>query len=244
MTIPKWSEERTNKLVTFVGNESPVSVETVTAAALELETSARSIASKLRKLGVEVQSVAAAATKKYTKEQEEEIRAFVESNAGLYTYAEVAVNVCGASFTTKEIQGKILSMELTDKIKPTPKQEAAKKYSDEEEAKLIDLANSGAFMEDIAEALGKDIKSVRGKCLAVRSKLAGIPKQRESHSNAKEDALTELGDISGLRVNEIAEKIGKTERGVKYMLTARHLTCKNYDGAAKAAKAAEKRAAG
>jgi len=41
-----------------------------------------------------------------------------------------------------------------------------------------------------------------------------------------------------LSVEEIAEQIGKTARGVKTMLTRRGLTASNYDGAAKAAKAA------
>ena len=65
-----------------------------------------------------------------------------------------------------------------------------------------------------------------------------IPPQRETKSTATVDPLTELGDISDMTVEEIAEEIGKTERGVKTMLTRRGLIAQDYDGAAKKEKAA------
>ena len=49
MALPKWTEERTDQLVSFVGDESPVSQATVAEAAEQLETSTRSVSSKLRK---------------------------------------------------------------------------------------------------------------------------------------------------------------------------------------------------
>ena len=51
--------------------------------------------------------------------------------------------------------------------------------------------------------------------------------------------MSDLGDISGMTVEAIAEAIGKTARGVKTMLTRRGLSAADYDGAAKAAKAAQ-----
>ncbi len=56
MALPKWTDERTDTLTEFVGEESPVSQSTVIEAADELETSPRSVASKLRKMGYEVES--------------------------------------------------------------------------------------------------------------------------------------------------------------------------------------------
>ena len=41
-----------------------------------------------------------------------------------------------------------------------------------------------------------------------------------------------------MTVEEIADEIGKTERGVKTMLTRRGLVAADYDGAAKKEKAA------
>ena len=49
MALPKWTDERTQQLTDFVGSESPVSQATVANAADELETSVRSVSSKLRK---------------------------------------------------------------------------------------------------------------------------------------------------------------------------------------------------
>ena len=43
MALPKWTDERTEELVTFVGDESPISQGTVAEAADQLETSTRSI---------------------------------------------------------------------------------------------------------------------------------------------------------------------------------------------------------
>ena len=50
--------------------------------------------------------------------------------------------------------------------------------------------------------------------------------------------MADLGDVSGMTVEEIAEAIGKTARGVKTMLTRRGLSASDYDGAARKEKAA------
>ena len=54
MALPKWTDERTSELTSFVGDESPVSQATVASAAEQLETSVRSVSSKLRKMGFDV----------------------------------------------------------------------------------------------------------------------------------------------------------------------------------------------
>ena len=50
-TLPKWTDERTDTLTNFVGDETPVSQATVADAAGQLETTTRSVSSKLRKMG-------------------------------------------------------------------------------------------------------------------------------------------------------------------------------------------------
>ena len=57
MALPKWTDERTSALESFVGDETPVSQATVAAAAEDLETSVRSVSSKLRKMGYDVENV-------------------------------------------------------------------------------------------------------------------------------------------------------------------------------------------
>ena len=52
MALPKWTDERTSALESFVGSESPVSQATVANAAEELETSVRSVSSQTQKDGL------------------------------------------------------------------------------------------------------------------------------------------------------------------------------------------------
>ena len=85
MALPKWTDERTEALTTFVGGESPVSQATVAEAADQLETSTRSISSKLRKMGFDVELASAASGKSFTADQEATLSAFVTDNSGQYT---------------------------------------------------------------------------------------------------------------------------------------------------------------
>lgn len=237
MTIPKWTEERTAQLVDAVGDESPVSRATVAEVADELGTSTRSISSKLRKLGYDVE-LASATPRAFSDEVTEELRHFVTQNTGEYTYADIAEKFPGG-YTAKAIQGKILSMELTGHVKEAPKVEHAKSYTPDEEALVLKLIREGKYVEEIAEAVGKSVQSVRGKALSLQraGEIDAMPKQRDVKGPAA-DPLDAIGDVSALSVAQIAEQIGKTERGVKTMLTRRGLKASDYDGAAKKEKAA------
>lgn len=243
-SIPKWNDERTNTLTEMVGSESPVTQATVATAAEALETTTRSVSSKLRKMGYEVELASASHTKTFSDEEEATLRSFVEGNSGDYTYAEIAGSFADGKYSAKSIQGKLLSMELTSHVKPTEKPETVRTYSESEETTFLDMVSNGSFVEDIADALGKSINSVRGKALSFlrNGDIDSIPAQRESRAKTKEDALGALGDITGMTVEQIADSIDKTTRGVKTMLTRRGLTCANYDGAKKAAKNAAKAA--
>jgi hypothetical protein len=215
-----------------------ITQDTVASASVELDTTTRSISSKLRKMGYDVELAASAHKKAFTDEQAEALSSFVTGNSGEYTYADIAAAYERGAFTAKQVQGKILSMELTGHVKPAEKVEIARTYSTSEEATFLEMVGNSAFVEEIAEALGKSINSVRGKALSfLRSgEITSIPKQKESRAKANVDALTELGDISAMTVEQIAESIDKTVRGVKTMLTRRGITCANHDGAKKAAK--------
>jgi hypothetical protein len=241
MALPKWTDERTAELTSFVGTESPVSQETVAEAADRLETSTRSVSSKLRKMGFEVELASARASKSFSEAQEATLVSFLESNSGEYTYAQIADHFDNGAFSAKQLQGKILSMELTDHVKPAPKVESVKTYSSEEEATFISMVNDGAFVEAIADALNRSVNSVRGKALSLlrSGDINAIPRQEVTKGTSKADPFEDLADIATMTVEQIAESIGKTARGVKTMLTRRGLAAADYDGAAKAAKAAE-----
>ena len=239
MALPKWTDERTAELTSFVGDESPVSQNTVAEAAVQLETSTRSVSSKLRKMGFDVELASATSTRAFSDAQEATLASFVSDNSGQYTYADIASHFEGGAFSPKSIQGKILSMELTDHVKPAPKPESVKTYTDAEEATFVEMVNGGSFVEEIAEALGKTVNSVRGKALSLlrAEAIVAIPKQKETKGASKADPLADLGDVAAMTVEQIADAIGKTARGVKTMLTRRGLVAADYDGASKKEKA-------
>ena len=240
MALPKWTDERTEALTNFVGGESPVSQATVAEAAVNLETSTRSISSKLRKMGYDVELASTAGGRSFSESQEATLRSFVTDNSGAYTYAQIAEHFEGGEFSPKSVQGKILSMELTAHVAPAPKVESVRTYSEAEEATFVTMVNDGAFVEAIAEALGRTVNSVRGKALSLlrSGEIQAIPRQETTKGSANVDPLAGV-NVASMTVEAIADSIGKTARGVKTMLTRRGLTAADYDGAAKAAKTAQ-----
>tara|TARA_X000001382_G_scaffold127132_1_gene114607 strand:+ start:5203 stop:5925 length:723 start_codon:yes stop_codon:yes gene_type:complete len=238
MALPKWTDERTQSLVDFIGSESPISQATVASAADELETSTRSVSSKLRKMGYDVELASSVSHRTFSEDQEATLSTFVTDNSGQYTYADIAASFENGEFSAKSIQGKILSMELTSHVKPAEKPQSVRTYSPEEEATFTTMVNDGAFVEEIAEALGKTVNSIRGKALSLlrSGDINAIPRQKETKGSSKADPLSEV-DVENMNVADIADEIGKTVRGVKTMLTRRGLTCVDYDGAARKEKA-------
>lgn len=229
MAVPKWTDERTDTLTNFVGDESPVSQATVAEAAEQLETSTRSVSSKLRKMGFDVEPAASGSSRAFSSDEEDTLREFVVSNSGEYTYGEIAETFAGGAYSAKSVQGKILSMELTEHVRPTEKPASTKTYTDEEEATFLEMVQDGAYVEDIADALGRPVNSIRGKALSLlRSKqIDAIPSQRDLKGSTA-DPLEALGDLSEMTVDQIAEEIGKTVRGVKTMITRRGLQVADY----------------
>ena len=231
-----WTEDREEQLLEAVGDERPVTQETVAAAAEVLDVSPRSASAKLRKMGIEVEKAGPRA-RKFSEEQEEALVAFLEDNTGEFTYAEIAEKFAGGEFSAKQIQGKILSLEMTDSVKPTPKKEVEKKYSEEEENTFVTMARAGKFLEEIAEALGKTVPSVRGKALSLTrtGELESIPAQRDKVA-PKVDYFEALGaeKIAQLTVAELSEGSGKTPRGVRTILTRRNYDAADYKAKKKA----------
>jgi hypothetical protein len=241
-----WSDESVATLLGIVGNQNPVTVDAVTQAAEALGKSTRSIASKLRQLDREVASLAKEKTSVFTAEEGQDLADFVEANAGVLTYKQIAENFMDGKFSAKQIQGKLLALELTGSVKPSEKVEAQRTYTEAEESKFISMAQAGQFIEDIAAALGKTVASIRGKALSLTrsNQISKIPAQRESHAKDTVDPVTALGDrIHTMTVDEIAAAVDKTPRGLRTLLTRRGIKVADYDGAQKKAKAEAKVAA-
>lgn len=239
----KWSDEAIATLMSIVGSNSPVSVAKVEQAAAELDFSPRSVASKLRQLDREVASMAKEKTSAFTEAETESLKQFVTRKNGSLTYKEIGEKFAEGKFTAKQIQGKLLALEMTGMVKPTEKVEVARTYSEAEETKFVSMVQGGKFIEDIATALNKSIASVRGKALSLtrNGQIDKIPAQRESHATQSVDPVNSLGDrIVTMTVAEIAAAADKTERGIKTLLTRRGIKVADYDGAAKKAKAEAK----
>jgi transposase len=244
----KWSDATVDQLMKLIGSKRPVSAEVVEHVAHELgeDYSARSVASKLRNLEIEVATMAKEKTSAFTEDEGAELAEFVVSNSGTLTYKQIAEQFMDGKFTPKQIQGKLLALELTGSVKPAEKVEIARTYTDAEEAKFVAMAEKGAFIEDIAAALNKSIASVRGKALSLNRKgqISKIPAQKNSYAKDSVDPVAQLGEkIHAMTVAEIAAAVDKTGRGIKTMLTRRGIKVADYDGATKKDKADAKRAA-
>lgn len=224
--MSKWTNERVAQLTDLIGSVEQVSQALVSTTAEAMEVTKRSIASKLRKMGFDVEKVSQSIPA-YTPENTDEIRAFLDTKSGQHTYAEIADLVCGGEFGAKSMQGKILSMELTAAVKATPAKEVVKSFSDAEQDTVVSMAKAGKFLEEIAECLGKSLNVIRGKVLSlIRAEiLTSFPKQKNSKSTV--DPLSEL-NVSEMSVAAIAEALGKSERGIKTMLTNRGLNATDY----------------
>jgi hypothetical protein len=244
--LKKWSDEAVAQLLQIVGNESPVSVQRVEAAAEALEVSTRSVAAKLRQLDREVVSMAKEKVSAFSEEESHQLFNYVTNSPGAFTYKQIAEVFAGGKFTAKQIQGKLLALELTGSVKPAEKVEVARTYTEAEESKFVQMAERGQYIEDIATALGKTVASVRGKALSLTRKgqIAKIPAQRESHAKDQVDPIVALGErIASMTVAEIAAAVDKTERGLRTLLTRRGINVADYKGADKKAKAEAKAAA-
>lgn len=241
----KWNEAAVAQLMSIVGDTSPVTVALVEQAAAALEVTSRSIASKLRQLDREVASMAHVKVSAFTPEQGAALTSFVNSNAGALTYKDIAEQFENGAFSAKQIQGKLLALELTGSVKAAEKIEVARTYSDAEEEVFVKMANAGKFIEEISVTLGKSIASVRGKALSLTRKgqIDKIPAQKDSHAKNVVDPVVALGvAIAGMTVAEIAKAVEKTDRGIKTLLTRRGIKVADYDGEAKKAKAEAKAA--
>jgi transposase len=242
----KWNDEAVETLLKICGAEDPVSAASVEKAAVVLGVSTRSVASKLRQLDRDVASLAKEKVPAFTPEQSDSLAKFVNKYPNTYTYKEIAEQFEDGTFSAKQIQGKLLALELTGLVKPAEKVEAARTYTEAEETKFISMVKSGKLIEDIAEALGKSIASVRGKALSLTRSghIDKIPAQRESHAATQVDPVVSLGEkLFNMTVAQIAAAVDKTERGIRTLLTRRGIKVADYDGASKKLKAEGRRAA-
>jgi hypothetical protein len=224
----EYTDEMTAKLHAVAKNG--LTEETITALCDEFEFPRRSVTAKLRKLGYDVPKKPGQAPV-FSAEETDALKSFLSANNGSLTAEEIAAKFAGGKFNARQINGKVLSLELTSAVKPAEKKVQPKTFTEAEEAVIKQLVESGAFLEDIATRLSKPVNSVRGKLLSM-----GLKAKQRDKKEAKKDAYDGIEAMTGKTVKEIAEHFGKTERGVKTVLTRRGLSASDYTPKADAAE--------
>jgi len=202
--------------------ENGVTEELVETLVSEFEFPRRSVTAKYRKLGFEVpkkQNVPV-----FSAEESEALKNLLEANNGELTAEEIAAQFADGKFTSRQINGKALSLEMTGSIKAAEKKETPKTYTPEQESVITELVEAGKFIEEIAEALGKEVSSVRGKLLSM-----GLKAPQRDKKASRTDTYEGIEDIAADKtVAELAEHYGKTERGVRTVLTRRSIAAKDH----------------
>ena len=216
--------EYTEDMVTRMHDvaESGVTEEIIESLMGEFDFPRRSVTAKLRKLGYDVPKKPGAAPV-FSADETDELASFLESNSGNLTAEEISQQFAGGKFTARQINGKALSLEMTGHVKPAEKKVTPRTYSEDEEAKISDMVEGGSYLEEIADAMGRSVNSIRGKLLSM-----GLKAPQRDKKDSKADPYAGIEDMLDQTVEEIAEAFDKTVRGVKTVLTRRGLACADY----------------
>ena len=188
----------------------------------EFEFPRRSVTAKLRKLGFEVPKKPGAAPV-FSAEETEALSSFLSDNSGVHTAEEIAETFADGQFTARQINGKALSLEMTQHIKPAEKKVTPKTYTADEESIISSMVEGESYLEEIAEAVGKTVASVRGKLLSM-----GLKAPQRDKKASKSDPYEGIDGLTDQTVEQLADHFGKTVRGVKTVLTRRGLSAADY----------------
>lgn len=227
----EYTEDMVARMQAVAKNE--ITEEAIESLMTEFDFPRRSVTAKLRKLGFEVPKKPGAAPI-FSADETGALAEYLEDNSGEFTAEELAAHFSeawGREVNARQINGKALSMEKTGDIKPAEKKVAIRTYSDAEEATIAKLVAEGKFLEDVADALGRPVNSIRGKLLSMNLKAP----QRDKKAT-KSDPYEGIEDMLDKSVEEIATAFDKTVRGVKTVLTRRNLSCADYTPKATAAE--------
>ena len=202
--------------------ESGVTEEVIETLMEDFGFPRRSVTAKLRKLGFDVPKKPGAAPV-FSADETAELSDFLNENSGVYTADEISAQFADGKFTARQINGKALSLEMTSHVKPAEKKVTPRTFSEDEESQIESMVDENAYLEEIADALGRTINSVRGKLLSM-----GLRATQRDKKTSKSDPYEGIEDLLEQTVEEIADHFDKTVRGVKTVLTRRGLACADY----------------
>ena len=216
----EYTEDMVTRMHDVAG--SGVTEEIIESLMEEFDFPRRSVTAKLRKLGYDVPKKPGAAPV-FSADETDALSSFLEENSGNLTAEEISQQFAGGKFTARQINGKALSLEMTGHVKPAEKKVTPRTYSEEEESKISDMVDGGSYLEEIADAMGRSVNSIRGKLLSM-----GLKAPQRDKKDSKADPYAGIEDMLDQTVEEIAEAFDKTVRGVKTVLTRRGLACADY----------------
>jgi len=188
----------------------------------EFDFPRRSVTAKLRKLGYDVPKKPGAAPV-FSADETDALSSFLQENSGNLTAEEISQQFADGKFTARQINGKALSLEMTSHVKPAEKKVTPRTYSEDDEAIITDMVDNGAFLEEIADKVGRTPNSIRGKLLSM-----GLKAPQRDKKTSKSDPYEGIEDMLDQSVEDIASHFDKTVRGVKTVLTRRGLACADY----------------
>ena len=216
----EYTEDMVTRMHDVAG--SGVTEEIIESLMDEFDFPRRSVTAKLRKLGYDVPKKPGAAPV-FSADETDELASFLESNSGNLTAEEISQQFAGGKFTARQINGKALSLEMTGHVKPAEKKVTPRTYSEDEESKISEMVEGGSYLEEIADAMGRSVNSIRGKLLSM-----GLKAPQRDKKDSKADPYAGIEDMLDQTVEEIAEAFDKTVRGGKTVLTRRGLACADY----------------
>jgi hypothetical protein len=228
MSNYKYTDEIEARIRAVVGT-APTE-ETIQSLVEELQFPRRSVTAKLRSMGYTVPTMAEAP--KFSAEETKALTDFLTAKSGTLTADEVSKAFADGKFTARQIMGKALSLELTSHLKQTEKAAKPRTYSPEEESKIAALVGQGKFLEEIADALGKSVNSIRGKLLSMELKAPQRDKKQQASGGAYPnlEVLAPTMTVDELVAHYNKDNAGtpKTARGVKTALSRRSIQAKDY----------------
>jgi len=169
---------------------------------------------------------------KYSKEQEAVISKFGDSFEGQIPRSEFDkfymefIGEYGTEFSERSLASKIRHM--TYVLEPKGTVVAQKTYTPEDEAKIREMCKDPdnlPYQEDIADALGRDVKSIGGKLVSMH--IYGVKKRdrkvpEPNKFSEKEEAVIRamLDTDETVYLEDIAEKLGREKKQVQGKLAS------------------------
>jgi predicted transcriptional regulator len=185
------------------------------------DISERSLSSKMRHMGLKIEKkTTSAPSKTYSEADEAKIRELAAKEG---VWQEDIAEALGRD--TKSIGGKLVSMGIygikkrDKKVKETPKL-----FTKDDEQLILKMLdeNKVVYIEDLAEALGKEVRQVRGKLAGMR--ISGVQTRNKKAAKPKiytDEVVAEIKKEldAGKALEDIAKERGLNAQGMRTTLT-------------------------